>query len=448
MNKFNSQQATILLGALQVLALTMPATAANVQSPTSAHTAQSINLTTTLTRPSSSLQVAAQPANTTAETQYEPTGNSDMSLPGFEWQLPCEGKFQPKATAAASALRLQGTVTAFDVDADFGQLVDSMLDAAVYKSTKMTNLDNAVAHYRKPNQQKLADIKDATNYVIPFRGNGVSSEAADVILDEKIKIKDKASAEYARQRYIDDLHPRVIAKTLQLAMAVGTPDKQRREELTKSALNSLTELVGKDGASAALQKVQSWSKDIRVPEQLYGTANSWDVDFFRDKLKDATKLGMEGDPVIVELKKRLQKYNHKTMASRVGSKVVTGGLDLCSWIAPGFMIPIACEVANATYVMSTGGPEESKLIKELYYDKRVESRYRTINEEAQIALTQYQNALNVKNPVLLVCSESVLTQLVGAENIGTVLGGRTLLTHRVPGQKTIETAQSNLQSTQ
>ena len=111
--------------------------------------------------------------------------------------------------------------------------------------------------------------------------------------------------------------------------------------------------------------------------------------------------------------------------------VIPGSLSVGSWIAPGWGIPIALELINAGYIMATGGPEENKLVKELYYDKRVESRYRVINEETTLALTQYQAAIHTRNPALLMCCESVLTQLAGSDNISSVLG-TTFLSHELP----------------
>lgn len=380
---------------------------------------------------------------------YVMTTNQGMDLPGFEWSLPCEGKLEPLSIATKSSGKkmLQGTVTTYDVDGDFGNLIDNMLDGAIAKSNRMGYLDKSVAHYRKASTEKIQNAKEASNLILPHKGFAPSSEAADVILDEKIKIKDKASAEYARQRYIDELHPQVVAKTMQLAMAMGIRDTARREQAVDKAMESLTNLVGKNKADMAMQQMQRWSKEVKVPTAVYGTVETWDVDFFQTKLKEVTKVAMDGDPVMKEVIDRLQKYNHMSTAKRASGKLVEGGLNLASWAAPGLVIPLAIEVVNAAYIMATGGPEESKLVKELYYDKRVESRYRTINEEAQLALTQYQNALNARNPVLLVTSESVLSQLVGPESIQEVLGGRTLLTHHI-GARAVETAQSSSQTLQ
>ena len=71
--------------------------------------------------------------------------------------------------------------------------------------------------------------------------------------------------------------------------------------------------------------------------------------------------------------------------------------------------------------MSTGGPEENKILKELYYGRRLEIRRKRINDETELALTNYQKALMTHNGPQLAMSEVVLAQLVGPEKITTVL---------------------------
>ncbi len=359
-----------------------------------------------------------------------------MVLPGFEWSLPCEGRLEKEPENAAPQQMLRGSVSQCDIDQDFGNSVDRMLDAALFATTKMHMLEKAVAHYRTPAQKTIKNIKKAANYSTSYRGFASSSEAADIILDEKIKVKDEDSADYARQRYIDEMHPKVIARTMQLSLALGAADTARKEQLTASAMSSLRQLVGDAEANLARQQLSGWAKEIQVPESMYDQ-ESWDVESFGAKLKDVTKLAMKGDPVVQELIEELRSYNHHSKLSQFSSKVIGSGLNIATWAAPGFFLPAACELANVGYVMATGGPEEDKLLTELYYDKRVESRYRAINEEAQLALSQYQNALHDRNPVLLMCCESVLAQLVGAENMDCVVA-RTLLTHKIVAQHTLE----------
>lgn len=371
-----------------------------------------------------------------------------MTLPGFEWSLPCESKLDSsgqRRSAITSGTRLTGSVTQWNIDGDFGALVNTLLDGALGSDPKNVHLNRAVGHYTRSSSTFLSDAKDAANYIVPFRGFAPSSEAADVILDEKIKVKDRASAEYAKQRMIDDLHPKLVAKTMQLAMAVGTKDPVEREELVPKAVASLEEVVGKERAQLALAKLEEWGK-LQLPDSAYKASGNWDVEAYQTKIKLVTKLAMDGDPVMQQIVNSLKKYNHKSSLSRGAGKVVPAALNVASWVAPGLLIPAALQLVNAGYIMATGGPEENKLVKELYLDRRVESRYRTVNDEAELALSQYQNAQNLHNPALMVCCEAVLTQLVGTENISSVIG-RTLLSHQATDPNSM-TATSQTQAMQ
>ena len=72
--------------------------------------------------------------------------------------------------------------------------------------------------------------------------------------------------------------------------------------------------------------------------------------------------------------------------------------------------------------MATGGPEQAKLLKELYLDKRFESRWKVLNEEAHLAVENYQVAILTHNPVLLAYSESVVSQMTSSETVNQVFG--------------------------
>jgi hypothetical protein len=386
-------------------------------------------------------------AATLAETESPATeaGSQGMVLPGFEWSLPCETKLNSQGQRLPnSGTRLTGSVTQWNIDGDFGQLFANLLDSAVGGHPDAARLDKALAHYSKTSSQFLSNCKDAVNFMTPYRGFGPSSQAADVILDEKVKVTDKGSAEYARQRLVDDVHPQLVTKVLQLALAAGTSDPVEHDELVHNAMNSLSGMVGQERAQATLDRLEEWKK-LNIPKGAYATVAHYDVETFDAKVKQITKLAMDGDPAMKQIEKSLHKYNHINPLSRAASHPIEGALCVAEFAAPGYFIPAIIQAIDLGYVMATGGPEEKKLIKELYYDRRVESRYRTINAEAQMAMAQYQNAANQQNPVLMVCCESVISQLVGTENVQDVLG-RTVLAHQ-SGQKQM-TASSDDQKLQ
>ena len=71
--------------------------------------------------------------------------------------------------------------------------------------------------------------------------------------------------------------------------------------------------------------------------------------------------------------------------------------------------------------MATGGAEEDKMLRELYLDKRLDSRSQVIAEKSHLALENYQIAKLTKNPVLLAYCESVIKQMTGPDAVRSVL---------------------------
>jgi hypothetical protein len=104
-------------------------------------------------------------------------------------------------------------------------------------------------------------------------------------------------------------------------------------------------------------------------------------------------------------------------------------------MTPTFVGP-AAKTALVAFVMATGGPEQCKLLKELYLDKRLESRWKVLNEEAHMAVENYQLAVLTKNPTLLCYSESIVGQMVGGHHVNEVFG-TTLLAKKTESPKTM-----------
>jgi len=58
------------------------------------------------------------------------------------------------------------------------------------------------------------------------------------------------------------------------------------------------------------------------------------------------------------------------------------------------LIGTAASVLQFVYQMGTGGPEDWKLLQEVYLDKRIDSRWRRLNQETTQAFSAYNNAVN------------------------------------------------------
>jgi hypothetical protein len=281
----------------------------------------------------------------------------------------------------------------------------------------------AVAHYRTTKQKVIAEAKDTADYVIPFRGFGPSSEAGDVILDEQVKLKSRASAEYARQRHIDDLHVKVVSNMMQIAMGLGMTDRAKSAETVGQGYDALKGLVGEEETERTLELLNTWMTEMNVPESVYAQG-VWDVTTRQEKFKTILSAALEDDPVLHEITKRLHKYNKKSKLARATAHVVPAVLGTAA-LTPSFVGP-AAKAALVAFVMATGGPEQCKLLKELYLDKRFESRWKALNEEAHLALENYHIAILTRNPVLLACSESLIDSMAGDDTVQKVFGTSVL----------------------
>jgi len=355
-----------------------------------------------------------------------------IKMPGL-WSLPILGPLKRvnsviRAThrlisKPQQAKELKGGICLADDQNKLGQRVDELLETALDRNTKTRVLDQAVAHYRTATQKVIAETKDASDYLIPWRGFGPSSEAGDIILDEKVKLKSRASAEYARQKHIDETHLKVVSSVMQLAMGLGMSDLERGQHIVASGLASLKELVGEEEAVKTMQMLSSWTQSLHIPESVYAQG-AWDVAQRQDKMKTVMESSLDSDPVVHQIKKRLHKFNHRSTFARASAHVVQTTLGAAS-LTPSFIGP-AAKLALLSFVMATGGPEQCKLLKELYLDKRFESRWKVLNEEAHLALDNYQVAVLTRNPVLLACSESVVEQMAGAQVVSSALGASVL----------------------
>jgi len=326
---------------------------------------------------------------------------------------------------------LTGSISTADPYQHVGSQMDKLLETALERDEKTKTIDMAVSHYKKKSQIVIAETKDALDYMIPYRGFGPSKEAGDIILGEKLKMKSRASAEFARQKNIDETHLKVTTCMFQVAMGIGMTDRQRGEEIVDAGMKSLKELVGDEEAERTAKMLADFRDNFEVPESMY-EQKIWDVAQKQAKQNQIFQASIEEDPVVKEIKKRVHKYNHKSRLSMVTSQVLQTGLGVAA-LTPSFIGPGA-KMALLSYVMATGGPESCKLLKELYLDKRFESRCKVISEEAHMAIDNYQIALMTRNPVLLACSESLLGQMIGEMGVKEIMGTALLSEKRhAPG---------------
>ena len=257
------------------------------------------------------------------------------------------------------------------------------------------------------------------NFVLDLRGFDWSVEGADVALEEKLTYKNESSKEFAVRRLRDQRELEAVSAVFQTSMASGMDNAARREKLLTAGNSRLVDLFGEDNSKQlvdSLQQIASVQTD-RNSDQ-FGEAAAWTVDEQQEKFKQIVESSIEKDSQIKEIMVRLHKFNTRSQFMRVTAKLVYTSLGLASF-APTFIAPVA-EVSLLAFMTATGGPEQDKLLREMYLYKCLESRYKTIHEEAHLAVTNAQVAALTGNKPLAICSMEMVDRIAGAPTVAKV----------------------------
>ncbi len=324
----------------------------------------------------------------------------------------------------ARELELEATISFSQFEAKLSGQIDNLLEQALKKNPQMANLDNLVKHHRKLSQRTMAQAKDAGQFLFCYQGFAPSSEAADLILNEKLKLNNRSAVEYARQRVIDDNHLAIFKATMQIARGLGDAQSERAKQTIASGTEKLKALVGEEEAIKTVDMMTSWNRRLEIPESAYA-APIWDIDEQSAKLQIATTGAKESDAVVEGVRKNLNKYNHKSAFSRASGRVIETILGTAT-LAPNVIGP-AAQVAMISFQLGTGGTEQAKMTKSIYLGKRQESRLSVINEEAHLALTNYQLAVAMRNKTLLAFTQLTLQKISGKKAAQEIFGSTVLL---------------------
>jgi hypothetical protein len=138
-----------------------------------------------------------------------------------------------------------------------------------------------------------------------------------------------------------------------------------------------------------------------------------DVLSLRRKSQQLLATSLESDDVVESIQSRLHKFNHHSNFMRAASKFVNTTLSLAA-LSPTVASP-AAQAAQFVFVACTGGPEEKKLLKEVYLDRCFESRFERLSQESMLTVNNYNNAILTRNPVLFACSQALIAGLSNAE---------------------------------
>jgi hypothetical protein len=303
----------------------------------------------------------------------------------------------------APTLRLRAEVTEF-AGGELSKSIDDLEKAATEKIRRAELLAKE-KHYKSGMARLVASGKDLAELATAYRGFEQSSEAADIILNEKVKLKSGSAVSYLKQKQSDDTRQRTITALMQLATGFGTADQEQGKAAVSDGIAELADLTDRDQAEKTAEMLKSWCQSQKV---LFHPPLAGPIQI-QAECRDIISQAMQEDHVIKGLKASLHRYNKRSTLARTTAKVVNTTLSITS-MSPTFIAP-ASQIAWMAFIMTQGGPEESKLLKEVYLSKQFESRFQTLNNETSLAVNSYNAALMSQNPALLAFSQYVIGQL-------------------------------------
>ena len=257
-------------------------------------------------------------------------------------------------------------------------------------------------------RKAVGSASSLINFVFDLRGFDWSKEGANAILEEKLKPNSDAAKEFLRHKQENDRELAIVSNTLQLASVTGKDDAK-----TQKAIEKLSQQIGVEEAT----KIADKFKIANAPGAINASDDkaSIDVEQKCQRLKGILVAASDNDPVVDVMTKRLHKYNHRNKFLQLTAKAVYATMGVAAF-TPTLAAPIA-ETTLLTFMMVTGGPEQDKLLKEVYLGKCLESRASLINEKAHLAVDCYDMAIHTNNAPLLACAKDLIRQMTSDKNM-------------------------------
>jgi len=340
----------------------------------------------------------------------------DESIDTLISELPDDSKDEYFDQAKAP---LQGTINYVDLSPQFSDTIHRLTKEALQKEPNFAKAEKAVDHFRTKLQRTITFTKDTVNYAYPYRGFSMSMEGSRVIVDKNQKLSNLWISELCKQRYWDEMHPKVIAQIMQIAMGLGIENPEESNVAVQKGVKGLSALVGDETAQTVVSELSDWKNQLIVPDAAFKQP-TWDCEMSQKVYQNALKTSADGDALIHYVYTRVKKFDHGKLAN-IAAGVVEANLSAVAVLSGNPFASLAAEGLNTAFVMSTGGPEENKILKELYFGRRLEIRRKRISDETQLAISNYEKALLTHNSPQLAMSEVVLAELVGPDRIATIL---------------------------
>lgn len=256
-----------------------------------------------------------------------------------------------------------------------------------------------------------ASTKSLANFVFDLRGFDWSKEGANAVADFHIDPKNAAAKEYLFRKKCDEQEIQKAALIMQMALYMDLNPKKASQ-----ALVALEKLIGTEQAVDTYCAVSRLSgDDIDLDAQ----APVLDFSQKRSMVGSILEKAATNDAVLSDVAKRLSKYNHRSKLMQATAKVVYSSLGIATF-APTLVAPIA-EATLLSFMMATGGPEQDKLLKEVYLGKIMQSRCSLLNEKAHLVTESIDLAKLTNNKRLLACSRALLKDLTDEKTSQEVL---------------------------
>ncbi len=292
---------------------------------------------------------------------------------------------------------LKGGVSKTEVAPE--ELIDQLVVSAYDRDARASEIKAKEGKYRGSLRRSIAKMSDMAQFMTAYKGFQASSEAADVILEEKQKLKSKAAVDWIKQKQHDELHPKVVSSLMQIASGLGMSDPAKQQKNVDVGVKQLASIVGDEDAKRALTAMTAWAASVKESGSPIAAQEPLTVLKLDSATKKLIENSLQRDEIVLETRSKLQKYNHRSKLLQATAKVVNSTLSVAMF-SPTIVSP-AAQIALLAFLMATGGPEEAKLLKELYLDRRIECRYKMINQEATQAINNYNVASITGNTVLV-----------------------------------------------
>ncbi len=347
--------------------------------------------------------------------QSELTLHSSSSSDDNEAATVVEGKAKAiGADVGDEAAKLEGAITVTAPKNLFDQALLGVLQSAK-QTPDAKKYAEAVASFSKHRANVRARASDAVNSVFMFKGITTSTEAGNTILDEKLQLTSVGSAKYAKQKFEDDAELKTVTNLLQMASALGNPSKPGAQGQIEEAKEELTKIAGAQSAERAYSTMKAFAEQASVNSQ----PPNWTVSKTQNKIQAGIQSAALHDPIVDDIKADIHHFNKHSRSALIAHSVLRVTLSVTS-LAPNVVGP-ASQALLFGYVVLTGGSEQSKILKELYMEKRLTDRASLLREEMHLAFHNYELGTLTKNPALTECSKMLVARMTDSKTAENLL---------------------------